>query len=447
VTAPTTDDELSPLTREALGLDDQGRPVVTGPTGPTGRAGRATSRPATGWWRYGFPAALVTLILAIPVLLYAGSRVVLESSDGRLVETVTDPTRPGFQAIVDPTPVMLVASVDDEGVLDGLTLLTLTADGVGGAVQIPADTVFGGVTLSYLHATQGIDAMRSAVEGIVGLGIPEVDEVTPAEWENLVGPVAPLTVNNPDPVSEVDERGVPTVVFPRGSLSLSAEEVPRYLSGRSPGETDLALMIRRQALWEAWLAAVAATGGQTAGQPGVVPGEVESGLGRFIPTLAADQVDHSTLPVNQVAPDGGAPAYEPDVPAIRELVESLVPFPAGPEGARVRTEVLDGTGGLDAGLGVAVLLGTAGAQVQKVGNASEFGVETTRIVYFDEAQRPLVDALREALGVGEVVRSDAINSAVDVSIVLGADFLGARPDVVAPPLSLTPGTPDGETAD
>jgi hypothetical protein len=435
VTAPTADDELAPLTREALGLDDRGRPVGAEP------ARRPT--PPSGWWRYGFPAALVALVLAIPALLYAGSRVVLESSEGRVIETVTDPTRPGFQAIVDPTPVMLVASVDEEGVLDGLTLLTLTADGVGGVVQIPVDTVVGGVTLSYVHATGGVEAMRGAVEALVGLGIPEVDVVTPAEWENLVAPVAPLTVNNPDPVSELNGLGVSSVVFPRGSLTLSAEDVPRYLSLRSPGETDLALMIRRQALWEAWLSAVAASGAQ----PGVVPGEVETGLGRFVPQLAADQVGHHTLPVVQIAPGGGAVAYEPDGAGIEALVESLVPFPAGPGAARVRTEVLDGTGALDAGLGVAVLLGTAGAQVQKVGNASEFGVPTTRIVYYDEALRPRVEALREVLGVGELVRSDELNSAIDVSVVVGEDLLAARPDVVAPPLSLSPGTASGETPD
>jgi hypothetical protein len=94
-----------------------------------------------------------------------------------------------------------------------------------------------------------------------------------------------------------------------------------------------------------------------------------------------------------------------------------------------------------------VLLGTAGAQVQKVGNATEFGVETTRIVYFDESQRARVEALREAMGVGELVRSDAINAAVDVSIVVGEDFRASRPDVVAPPLSLSSETTSGATAD
>ncbi len=435
VTAPTKDDELSPLTREALGLDDQGRPLAT----PTDRR----PRPRSPWWRYGFPAALVALVLAIPVLVYAGSRVVLGSSDGRLIETVTDPTQPGFEAIVDPTPVMLVSSVDEDGVLDGLTLLTLTAEGVGGVVQIPADTVTGGVTLAYAHALGGAEQARGATEGIVGLGIPDVEEVTPAEWTTLVAPVAPLTVNNPDPVSELNEFGVSTVVFPRGSITLTADDVPDYLSMRSPGESDLALMIRRQAFWEAWLDAVAAKGGQ----PGVVPGETESGLGRFVPQLAADTVNHDTLPVESIEAAGGDTVFEPVRAGVEALVESLVPFPAGPEGYRLRTEVLDGTGELDAGLGVAVLVGTAGAQVQKVGNASEFGVETTRIVYFDESQRARVEALREALGVGELVRSDAINAALDVSVVVGADFLVARPDVVAPPLSLSSPTTSGATAD
>jgi hypothetical protein len=100
--------------------------------------------------------------------------------------------------------------------------------------------------------------------------------------------------------------------------------------------------------------------------------------------------------------------------------------------------VLDGTGSLDHGLGAAVVLAANGAQIDKVGNAPEFGRGTTQFIYYDEAVRSRVERMRDALGVGELVKSDELNVAVDVIVVLGEDYAtadtGGSPDTA----TLTP---------
>ena len=56
------------------------------------------SDPVSGsrWWRFGYPALVgVFLFAVLPVLVFFGLRVILDSSDGQLVKRVTDPAAPG----------------------------------------------------------------------------------------------------------------------------------------------------------------------------------------------------------------------------------------------------------------------------------------------------------------------------------------------------------------
>ena len=62
--------------------------------GPVGRCGGGSAT----------RVALVLLVLAIPALVFAGLRIILDSTDGQLVRRVTDPTAPGYEAVLEPTP-------------------------------------------------------------------------------------------------------------------------------------------------------------------------------------------------------------------------------------------------------------------------------------------------------------------------------------------------------
>jgi hypothetical protein len=396
-------------------------------TGADPRAEASPGRPPSWWWRFGFPAVLVVAVLAVPVLVWTGAQIVLGSSEGEIVRAVTDPALPGWEAIVEPTPVLALASVDTDGTLDSVTVLSLTGDNSGAVVNIPAGTTLGvpgigSIPLGVIYAEAAdspLETLRASLEAMLGVGIPEIDLIEPEEWASLVGPVAPLAINNPDPVVASDSG---EILFPKAAIDLPASEVWSYISTRNPGESDLNRMIRIEEFWRAWLARVAADPDGEA----TVPGEIESGLGLFIRRLAKGQAEIRTLPVTGEAIDGRPDAaFRPEPDEVRALVELVVPFPAGPEGSRVRVTVLDGTGELDHGVAAAVLLAAAGGQIDKVGNASTFEVSTTQITYYDDAIRSRVEALRDALGIGEIVRSDELNSATDVVVVLGEDYARA----------------------
>lgn len=421
----TAADEVTGSSESALQTDGAGAP-------PAGRRPRSSR-----WWRWGFPIALTLLVLAIPALWWAGAQVVLGSNEGREVKVITDPAAPGWEATVDPTPVLALAVLDEAGELDHIAVLTLTAEGSGGVVVFPSGTVMGvpnigNIPLNVVYQTQGPEVVKEGLQGILGIGVPEIRTVTAAEWTDLVAPVSPLSVDNTDAVVATTGPSAGETLFPRGEIDLEASEVSTFLETQGAGQNDLSRMVRVSSFWQAWLDAV----GVDPGAQGIVPGEVESGLGRFVRTLARGDALVTDLPVIILPmPDGSGEVYEPRPDEVPLLMSQLVPFPAGPEGKRARLRVLDGTGQLDHGLGAAALLAANGGQINKVGNAPEFGVGTTTLTYYDEAVRARAEALRDALGVGELVKSDEINVAVDITIVLGEDYAADPQDAGLGPLT------------
>jgi hypothetical protein len=411
--------------------------VDDGLSEPAGEPSRRPPRRRSRWWRIGYPVALVVLVLAIPVLVYAGLRVILDSTDGQLVRRVTDPSAAGYEAVLEPTPTELLVSVDEDGKLDSVAVLALTSDGVGGVLSIPAGTVMpfatgGGVSLRWVYDNQGLQALRDSVGGVLDLTFGDAQVVRSSDWAALVGPVAPVTVNSPDPVPAPDG----SLQFPQGSIDLPADQVWPYLSGKGTSESDLNRIVRTQAFLRAWFSQIGA-----AGAPGVtIP--TDAGLGQFLAGLGASQVQFETLPVTPTTRDAeGNEQFTVDRQAAAAAVATIIPFPEGAPGARPRLRVLDGTGQLDNGVGAALVLAAAGAQIDVVGNARSFGATTTQFVYYDGAYETAANELRDALGVGEVVRSEQTNSATDLTVVLGEDYL-ATADTGA--VAAMPSTLDGE---
>jgi hypothetical protein len=280
--------------------------------------------------------------------------------------------------------------------------------------------------LRAVYDTSGIEAFRASLSSLLDLNFGDTQVVRAGDWAGLTSPSAPLTVNSPDPVAGADGA----VLFPKGSIELSASEVWPYISGRGANESDLARMIRLQAFWKGWLTAIGSRG------PGAVSIPTDVGLGRFLTGLGADQVQYETLPVTVTTPDAkGNEQFRGDPEALAQAVASIIPFPEGAPGVRPRLRVLDGTGQLGNGVSAAVVLAAAGAQIDVVGNARSFGQATTQFVYYDDAYAEQARQLRDALGVGEVVRSEQTNSATDLTVVLGEDYLavvGPSPSVAEP---------------
>lgn len=359
----------------------------------------------------GFAAALVVSVGLASVLTMVGVTTLRDSSAGRRV-TSADPSEPGFEGLLEPTPTLLVVHQSD-GVLRSAALLSLANDDAGGSVLLLPPSVEvgdgeGATPLSVTFAFSGApDVVRGAGEAIAGVGVQEIVILDDTRWAELVAPVAPLTIDNPDSVPG----------FEAGRVALGADDVAAWLGARGRDEAELAGLVRQQLFWEAWVKAVAASD-----DPAAVPGELDSGVGRFVRGLAGGDLRVATLPVLEQPGADENPIFRVDRDALRMIITDLVPFPTGTALApRTRVRLLDGAGQGDHVRAVAPAVVAADSTVVVVGNADTFEYRTTEIRYHQPGQRAAAERLQQALGAGTVVKDVRPIDTFDVTIVLGTD--------------------------
>jgi hypothetical protein len=417
VTVPTDQADATD-TRPDTAPSDAPKVYLDLPDLPSQRSKAPAPRRRSRWWRYGFPSLLVVLVLAVPALVYAGVQVVLATHDGRLIAATASAGSPGWQATVPPTPTAMVATLNADGSLSSVSVLALTADREGGVLFIPVDTqVSDGSTTATLvdfYRTGGNDGLKRAVESLLHAGIGTVVVNDAQDWQDLATPAGPLTIANPDQVV-VDGK----LLFQEGTFTLAPDQTASYLESRNWAEDDTNRLLRHEVFWKAWLAKVAASR-----DPGIVPGEVNSGIGRFVRTLAHDKVDYEVLPVRVQAFAHAYAGYYVPLAEAPNVVNSLIPFPtSATSGARPTIRVLDGTGRLNHGLIAAHNLVGSGVQIDSIGNAAAFGQTRTQLIIPSNADRAVAERLQQALGVGSIVVASDGDDSIAVTVVLGADAL------------------------
>lgn len=363
-------------------------------------------------WMTVFLSLLALTMAAAAVLTYVGIKTVRSSRAGQSVSTVTDPAAPGFEAFLEPSPTLAILHRDGLA-LQSIAVLALNTGDAGGSVLLVSPNVQGadreGALSLAAVAAYNLDpaAAMPALQAQLGFGITEVAIVDDARWEELVAPVAPLQVDNPTAVGP----------FPAGPISLTADQVGDYLAAVNPGESTELAVIRQRAFYRAWIDAISASS-----DPAAVPGEVASGLGRFMRGVAAGPNGVNTTPVVEELRDGLF-RTKVDAAAMAALIPELVPFPvAGEPGGRVRVRLLDGTGDPKHVQLAAPLVIPADAEIVVVGNADAFDYRETEIRYHNPLAETAARALQESLGAGQLVDDPRQTDAFDVTIVLGPDL-------------------------
>lgn len=161
-----------------------------------------------------------------------------------------------------------------------------------------------------------------------------------------------------------------------------------------------------QGAWEAWLASLSG--------PPALP------IGADLVLLAGATPAFRLLPVDTLG--GQPPLFQVRAGELDQLVAELLPgTPVSKDRARV--QVLNGAGRAGVSQEVQPLLVAIGARVTLTGNADRFDYEATRIVYYDGGDEAAARRVRDALGVGTLERSSIALDAVDVTVVVGRDFV------------------------
>ncbi len=356
------------------------------------------------------------LTIAGAALAVGGLSAVRNSTVGRYQQAL-GPTEPGYQASVVPTPTMGLLLRSGDGRLAGAAVLALEPEDAGGTVAlVPASIVVTDAagaehTLDEVYADRGPEAASQALGEVLTVAVDETVEVDEATWTQLVEPVGPVTVQLDDPVGE----------WAAGEVELQPSDVGRFLAARAADEPDLARVDRQQAFWDAWLPKV-----RDAGEA-ALPGEVETGVGRFVRAIAAGEGAAAAVPVGREDTADGV-RYRPDPRRLGQFVSVTIPYPTSPApGIRIRVRLLNGTDDPALTERAARALVRSGAAVSVVGNAATFSEPETRFVH-GGPQEDQARWLQQALGVGRLDPAgggqDGATSTdddIDVTVILGQD--------------------------
>ena len=389
-------------------------PVSLPPSGTGLRARRRRQRRRYEWQRRGGLALLAAALVAFLVVIVARP---WHHSGAR--STAPRHSAPPARLGALPASAVLVQQ-DAQGGAASITLLVASSSGRGGRVVfVPPATMtevpsFGLDALGRGLALGGPPLFQVTLENLLGVALPPATVVNDAQLAALVQPAAPLDVDVPDRVEQTDSHGSVSVLWEQGPAGIGAADVPRFLSAPGQGN-DLARLARHQSFWTAWLTTV----GRDPAKLGPAPPD----LTKVLRVLAAGPVSYDTLPVEAVdAGSGGDEVYRVRPSELDQLLGQLLP--SSRTGARIRVQVLNGTGAIGVALKAAQRLVPAGAQVTLSGNADSFAYAQTQIVFYDRSRQQLATQVRQALGTGKLVLSRRPLDVVDVTVVIGRDFNG-----------------------
>jgi hypothetical protein len=318
-----------------------------------------------------------------------------------------------------------------------LALLSIDrADNQGSVVYIPAHTAVEvpGRGLLPLGEAAGVDVplLIVSTESLLGIEIDHYLELSDKDAQVLFGEIAPLEVDIPLEVQIPAGSGQTRLLFTEGTDTLEAEPLGQLLFVLGLEGDDVELGSRHLAFWDALFEGYGARTEeleQKMAEAGAVLGESDlspEDSADFIGDLAAlpeDSMVLNSLPVEQVSVGEGE-LYDVDEQEIQQFVGDTTGARSF-AGDETRVQVLNGVGVPGIGDDVAGKLASDAFKVAYSGNARRFNYKKTLIIAYERSDEgiALAERAKELLGVGEVQISAQDQGIVDLTIVVGKDFL------------------------
>lgn len=324
-----------------------------------------------------------------------------------------------------------------------LTLLSVDPEaGRAAVVYIPAATAVevpgrGLQGVGSALGTGGVSLLRVAVENLLGVEIDSQIHLTAADTDLLMSALAPLEVDVPNEVRVRAGRGEARLLFDTGPQRLSGSQLAELLFTVGMGGDEVELGARHLAFWDALLDTFHPRAGSLGEQVGAsevafrsadVPVDEIAGLFEALAAVDPARRTLAILPVRQVSVGGGE-LYAADRAEIAAFLTETLGGTAR-SGTLVDVQILNGNGVPGIGQEVAEKLVGEGFRIALTGNAPRLDYARTLIVTYDRSDAGLAVArrVRDLLGVGRIRVSAQEQGSVDVTIVVGKDFLGIPND-------------------
>jgi hypothetical protein len=193
------------------------------------------------------------------------------------------------------------------------------------------------------------------------------------------------------------------------------------LLGAEP-DGALAHLVTVQAVLDGWL--------DRLGSPKVARPTVKiDERAKLLRTMGGSDPIFSTLPVERVDA-GDDELFRMLDDDVRDLVREQFGRAALNNGDRPRAELRNGTGTVGLTQQASRFIVPIGIEVAFTGNDADFGEATTTVIYYRSEDADAAREVVEALGAGSIVQANREIDVVDLTVILGADFEAAHPEVV-----------------
>lgn len=339
---------------------------------------------------------------------------------------------------------LLIGTVeaDTSGEADWLSVFahdTKTDEAV--SIYLPGSTLVeipghGQEALSKSLAFGRVPLQVSTVSNVLGIGFDHYLRISDQSIRAFVEKIGGVEIDIHARLTETDPEGRVRTIFAEGKQVLSGERASEYIRYRDPGEDEISRATRHANFWSGLLLKFRASDDAALGK------ELESSKELFetdaepaqlaeffnqIEAISDTKLTMQTLPVKAIGVDTGKQFYAVDRPALEQMIDRYLKSarPAGAARTGRRIEILNGNGRPGIGQQVADQLIPKGFRIILNQNAKRFDYETTQIVVYSGSKAALATAeeIRSTLGVGEVLISRQSQTLVDVTIVVGRDYL------------------------
>ncbi|HYN35551.1 MAG TPA: LCP family protein [Actinomycetota bacterium] len=325
---------------------------------------------------------------------------------------------------------------DDEAVW--LALLSLdSASKQASVIYIPAHTAtevpgHGLLGLGESLGSGGVPLLLVTTENLLGVQVDRYVELSDSDARVLFDATGELNVDVPLEVHVKAGDNTTRLLFSEGQQLLPSKFLQQLLFTIGAEGDEAELGSRHLAFWDSLIETFAEDPRELAdailkaeealSESDVSSEELADFFQQFVKTPSEDRT-LATLPVRQVSV-GGDELYEVDTDALPEFMEDTLGSKPS-LGQEVRVQILNGNGVPGIGEKVAEKLNSENFRVLLSGNARSLDYEETLIVTYDSSEEGLAIAERaqKLLGVGEVQVSAQGQGIVDLTIVVGKDFL------------------------
>lgn len=346
------------------------------------------------------------------------------SADDPITTTLLYGTRERTRDLAKRALWMTLLSYDSEG--EEASVIYIPAHT---AVEVPGRGLQG---LGEVLGGGGIPLLLVGAENLLGVQVDRYVELSDRDALVLFDALGPVSVDVPTEVRVPAGKDRTRLIFEEGPQNLSSQFLVRLLYTIGVDGDDAELGGRHLAFWDA-LFETFHRDPENLGQAirGAGPALAESDATAqehavFFEVLAGlDQQDVTVtnLPVQQVSV-GGSELYQTDREQLAAFVADTIGV-AATTPDEVRVEILNGNGVPGIGQEAAQRLIGKGYRVILSGNTRSLDHRRTLVVTYDSSPEgvALARRTRDLLGVGEVQVSGLTQGIVDLTIVIGKDFL------------------------